>query len=133
MRFRLEPKSDIPLYRQLMAQVRAMIASGKLCAGDRLPSVRELAVDLRINPNTVARAYRDLDQMGVLETRGASGSFVSNGQVMLSRKRCEEEYRVKLSEALGAAAGLGIDPDLARELFDELADEFFRAGGRDDG
>jgi GntR family transcriptional regulator len=133
MRFRLDPKSDIPLYRQLMAQVRAMIASGRLRAGDRLPSVRELAVDLRINPNTVARAYRDLDRIGVLETRGASGSFVSNGQVMLARKRREEEYRVKLREALTAASGLGIDPDLARELFDELAGGFFPTGGADDG
>jgi GntR family transcriptional regulator len=128
MRLRLDPKSDVPLYRQLMAQVRALVAAGKLRAGDRLPSVRELAVDLRINPNTVARAYRELDQLSVLETRGASGSFVSNGQVMLSRQRREEEYRVKLREALGAASGLGIDSDLARELFDELADEFFGEG-----
>jgi GntR family transcriptional regulator len=115
-----------------MAQVRAMIASGRLRAGDRLPSVRELAVDLRINPNTVARAYRDLDQLGVLETRGALGSFVSNGQVMLSRKRREAEYRVKLRDALAAASSLDIDPDLARELFEELADQFFETGGAPD-
>jgi GntR family transcriptional regulator len=132
MRFHLDPKSDVPLYRQLMAQVRAMIASGKLRAGDRLPSVRELAVDLRINPNTVARAYRDLDQLGVLETRGALGSFVSNGQVMLSRKRREAEYRVKLRDALAAASSLDIDPDLARELFEELADQFFETEGAPD-
>jgi len=129
MLIRLNPKSDVPLYRQLMAQIQAMIASGKLRAGDRLPSVRELAIDLRINPNTVARAYRELDQLGVLEARGALGSFIANGQIMQSRRRREDEFRVKLRDALGAGASLGIEPDLARELFDELADEFYSEGG----
>jgi GntR family transcriptional regulator len=129
MLIRLDPKNDAPLYRQLMAQVQALIASGRLRPGDRLPAVRELAVDLRINPNTVARAYRELDALGIVETRGALGSYVSNGQATLSRRKREAEFRVKLSEALSAGAGLGIDPAVAREMFDRLADDLLKEGG----
>ena len=132
MRFRVEAKSETPLYRQLMAQVQAMIACGRLRAGDRLPSVRDLAVELRINPNTVGRAYRDLEALGVLETRGASGSFVSNGQAMLSRQQLEARFRARVREVLHAAQQLGMDPDLVRELFVQEARDVFRRGGASD-
>src|SRR5262247_1604665 len=66
-----------PLYAQLERALRAAIASGRLRPGDQLPTVRQLAVDLRINANTVARVYADLERAGVLETRRGVGSFVS--------------------------------------------------------
>src|SRR5437879_2759481 len=76
-RFRLDLHSGVPVYRQIIDQVRGGIASGSLAVGDQLPTVRQLAVDLSINPNTVARAYRELELGGLLETHQGTGTFIS--------------------------------------------------------
>jgi GntR family transcriptional regulator len=73
----LDPHDATPLYAQLERGLRAAIATGRLRAGDQLPTVRELAVDLRVNANTVARVYAELERMGVLETRRGVGSFIA--------------------------------------------------------
>jgi GntR family transcriptional regulator len=73
----LDPHDATPLYAQLERGLRAAIATGRLRAGDQLPTVRELAVDLRVNANTVARVYTELERVGVLETRRGVGSFVA--------------------------------------------------------
>jgi GntR family transcriptional regulator len=69
-------KSGVPFYRQIIDQVRSAIATGTLTPGDRLPTVRQLAVDLSVNPNTVARAYTELELTGLVETQMGSGTFV---------------------------------------------------------
>src|ERR1700686_3566239 len=76
-RFRLDLQSGVPVYRQIIDQVRGGIASGSLTVGDQLPTVRQLAVDLSINPNTVARAYREMELGGLLETHQGTGTFIS--------------------------------------------------------
>src|SRR5450755_2008557 len=76
-RFMIDLHSGVPVYRQLIDQVRSGIASGSLSAGDQLPTVRQLAVDLEINPNTVLKAYRELELGGLLETHQGTGTFVS--------------------------------------------------------
>lgn len=73
----IDSRDTRPIYAQIEHALRAAIASGRLHAGDRLPTVRELAVDLRVNANTVARVYTDLERAGVLETRRGVGSFVA--------------------------------------------------------
>ena len=73
----IDPRDVTPLYAQLERGLRAAMAAGRLRAGDQLPTVRELAVELRINANTVARVYAELERAGVLETRRGVGSFVS--------------------------------------------------------
>ena len=75
--FRLDLHSGVPVYRQIIDQVIGGIAVGALAAGDQLPTVRQLAVDLSINPNTVIRAYRELEIRGVLETEQGTGTFIS--------------------------------------------------------
>jgi GntR family transcriptional regulator len=75
--FPIDPDDPTPLYAQLEWAIRAAIARGELAEGDRLPTVRQLAVDLRINANTVARVYAELERKGVLETRRGVGSFVA--------------------------------------------------------
>lgn len=75
--FRLDLRSGVPVYRQIMDQVMGGIAAGTLASGDRLPTVRQLAVDLSINPNTVIRAYRELEIRSVLETQQGTGTFIS--------------------------------------------------------
>jgi GntR family transcriptional regulator len=76
--YRLDPGSGVPAYRQIIDQVLAGIASGTLPPGTQLPTVRQLAVDLTINPNTVVRAYRELEIRGVLETQQGTGTFISD-------------------------------------------------------
>ena len=76
-RFRLDLQSGVPVYRQIIDQVRGALASGALVVGDQLPTVRQLAVDLSINPNTVVRAYRELELGGLLETHQGTGTFIS--------------------------------------------------------
>ena len=73
----IDPNDETPIYAQIERGIRAAIASGRLHVGDQLPTVRQLAVDLRVNANTVARVYGDLDKSGVLETRRGIGSFVA--------------------------------------------------------
>src|SRR5579872_7301297 len=79
--FRLDLHSGVPVYRQIIDQVRGGIASGVLSVGDQLPTVRQLAVDLAINPNTVVRAYRELELGGLLETHQGTGTFISAQKV----------------------------------------------------
>ena len=76
-RLRLDLHSGVPVYRQIIDQVYGGIASGSLAVGEQLPTVRQLAVDLSINPNTVARAYRELELGGLLETHQGTGTFIS--------------------------------------------------------
>ena len=72
----IDPHDSTPIYAQLERGLRAAVAAGRLVAGDQLPTVRQLAVDLRVNANTVARVYADLERSGVLETRRGVGSFI---------------------------------------------------------
>ena len=82
-------KSGVPLYRQIIDQVKSGIATGALGPGDRLPTVRQLSVDLSVNPNTVSRAYNELELTGLVETHMGSGTFVGHKRV----ERDEVEHR----------------------------------------
>ena len=73
----LDGRNGVPFYRQIVDRVRFAVANGALFPGDRLPTVRQLAVDLSINPNTVARAYRELELLGAVASRRGSGTFIS--------------------------------------------------------
>ena len=79
--FRLDSHSGVPVYRQLIDQVQAALATGTLSVGDQLPTVRRVAVDLAINPNTVVRAYREMELRGILDTQQGTGTFVAENRV----------------------------------------------------
>jgi GntR family transcriptional regulator len=79
MLLHLNPSSGVPVYLQLESQVKQAVGAGALRSGDALPSVRKLAAELRINPNTVARAYQDLEREGVIRSVPGGGSFVADG------------------------------------------------------
>ncbi len=103
-RFALDLHTGVPVYRQLIDQVRAGIASGTLTAGDQLPTVRQLAVDLEINPNTVMRAYRELELGGMLETHQGTGTFISDKKV--ERKSAERDRQLgQMAGEFAARAG----------------------------
>ncbi len=77
----IDLKSGVPIYRQIIDQVKSAIATGVLGPGDRLPTVRQLSVDLSVNPNTVSRAYTELELTGLVETHMGSGTFVGQKRV----------------------------------------------------
>ncbi len=107
MKIRIDTKSGVPFYRQIIEQVKFAIARGDLKPGDQLPTVRQLAVDLSINPNTVIRAYRELEIGGVLETHQGSGTFVGTEKPevdALERQRMMDQI---LTELLARATGYG--------------------------
>ena len=114
--FRLDLQSGVPVYRQLIDQVMGGIAAGTLAGGRQLPTVRQVAVDLSINPNTVVRAYRELEIRGVLETQQGTGTFIRHQKV----KRDEVERERRLDQLVGefvaraGAAGLTIEDLLER-------------------
>ena len=104
----IDTRDRTPIYAQLNRALRAAIAAGRLRPGDQLPTVRQLAVDLRINANTVARVYTDLERDGVLETRRGVGSFVRAGPAQ-ARSADEHSRRLKafVTRMLGDAASAG--------------------------
>src|ERR1022692_2815338 len=117
--FRLDPQSGVPVYRQIIDQVMGGMAAGTLAGGDQLPTVRQVAVDLSINPNTVMRAYRELEIRGVLETQQGTGTFIGHRKV----KRDEVERQRQLNQLVGefvsraGAAGFTVE-----ELLEQLND-----------
>ena len=94
MKFRLDLTSGVPVYRQIIDQVHAARASGELKAGEQLPTMRQLAVDLSINPNTVVRAYRELELTGILTTHQGTGTFASDKPM----ERTDAEREKKLDQ-----------------------------------
>jgi GntR family transcriptional regulator len=116
-RFQLDLHSGMPVYRQIIDQVRGGIASGLLAAGDQLPTVRQLAVDLAINPNTVVRAYRELELGGLLETHQGTGTFISAQKM----KRADAEREKQLSQiATDCVSRAGAAGFTVEEVIDAL-------------
>jgi GntR family transcriptional regulator len=121
--FRLDVQSGVPVYRQIIDQVMGGVAAGILSGGDQLPTVRQVAVDLSINPNTVMRAYREMEIRGVLETQQGMGTFVSQKKV----KRDDVERRRQLNQLVSefvsraGAAGYTVS-DLLEQLRDRQND-----------
>lgn len=122
-RFALDLHSGMPVYRQLIDQVRAGVASGSLTAGDQLPTVRQLAVDLAINPNTVLRAYRELELGGMLETHQGTGTFVAKKKPEKNNAERERQLTQMAGEfaARAGAAGFTVE-DLLERLREMVPD-----------
>jgi GntR family transcriptional regulator len=120
--FIVDPHDPTPLYAQLDRGIRAAIAAGRLRGGDRLPTVRQLALDLRINANTVAKVYAELERAGVLATQRGIGTFVSNQPLdqpspPANRRDRERELRQIVERLLADASVLGLTlPDVIHHL-----------------
>jgi GntR family transcriptional regulator len=116
----LDLHSGVPVYRQIIDQVTGGIAAGALVAGDQLPTVRQLAVDLSINPNTVIRAYRELEIRGVLETHQGTGTFI--GPQKVERDDAERERRLHqlVGEFVARAGSAGFTLEEVLELLRDM-------------
>lgn len=114
----LDPKHPLPIYAQLDRALRAAIATGRLTPGEQLPTVRQLAVELSVNANTVARVYLDLERAGVLEARRGVGTFVAMQQPAIAAgSNREGELRAIVRRALDEAAAKGFSvKDVVRQI-----------------
>ncbi len=116
-RFQLDLHSGVPAYRQIIDQVRGGIASGLLAAGHQLPRSRQLAVDLAINPNTVVRAYRELEFGGLLETQQGTGTFISAQKMKRADAERERQLAQIVADCISRAGAAGFTVE---ELIEEL-------------
>jgi GntR family transcriptional regulator len=116
--FSLSPSHPMPLYAQLTRAIRFAIATGKLRVGEQLPTVRQLAVELRVNANTVAKVYTELERSGILETRRGVGTFVSARHFAANHREEHEKHLDELVDRFveeGGAMGFSVD-----DLLDQL-------------
>ena len=109
MQVRISNSDGTPIYRQIVSQVKYLVAAGRLQAGDQLLPVRTLAEQLVVNPNTVARAYRELETAGVIITRQGSGAFVSDNGSPLALREKRKVLEERVDMLLAEAANLDID------------------------
>jgi len=105
--FRLDLHSGVPVYRQLIDQVQSAVASGALSTGTQLPTVRQVAVDLAINPNTVLRAYREMEIRGLLDTQQGMGTFIADRKVEFSKPERDRQLSQLTSEFVSRAGAAG--------------------------
>jgi len=117
--FRLDSHSGVPVFRQIIDQVQAGIATGTLRYGDQLPTVRQVAVDLEINPNTVLRAYREMEIRGIVNSQQGMGTFIATRKIEQSKGERERALSQLVSEFVSRAGAGGFT---LKELMDALRD-----------
>jgi GntR family transcriptional regulator len=125
--FRLDPTGGIPIYQQLVEAVKQATATGRLREGDQLPTIRELALQLRVNPNTVSHAYQELEREGVVETRRGAGTFVASRPPRLAEAERRRLVTLQLDRALAEAYHLGISFEQVEALLRERMERFLDA------
>jgi GntR family transcriptional regulator len=116
MDIHISPNDGLPIYLQIVNQVKYLVASGRLAPGDELPAIRVLAERLVVNPNTVARAYRELEIAGVVEKRRTAGTFVSDAGSRLARRERLKIIVERIDALLAEARQLGVDTDEVIDL-----------------
>ena len=131
MQFRSDNGSDRPVYLQIIDQVKRDIAQGRLAHEERLPTVRQLARQLAINPNTIAKAYRQLEQEGIIVTRAGAGAFVANLDSGLSRSVRRKLICDELERIVVEAFHMQIDKQTFAEWFNTTVEKFNLASGKE--
>lgn len=128
MALQIDPDSQVPIYLQIVQAIKHQVATGTLKPGEHLPTVRELAADLRINPNTVARAYDQLDKDKVITTQQGRGTYVRErpDQEHLSHIR-EDHLRSIMETAVARALSMGYTVSQVREAFDQQLENWIEA------
>jgi GntR family transcriptional regulator len=125
---RLDLHSGVPVYRQIIDQIIGGIAAGALRVGDQLPTVRQLAVDLSINPNTVIRAYRELEIRNVIETQQGTGTFISQKKVERNHAERQRDLSKLVNDFVARAGAAGFTVE---DLLAQLHDRHFDAGKKE--
>ncbi|MBN2873966.1 MAG: GntR family transcriptional regulator [Spirochaetales bacterium] len=121
IQFSLDAKSGVPFYKQIILQVEFAIADGRFIVGDQLPTVRSLAVDLKINPNTVARAYNEMEIRGIVNTQQGTGTFISDKEIRLTEVEREGMLESLVRPFMSKAISYGFSVD---EVVNAVQDGF---------
>ena len=116
MQLHVSPSDGVPIYQQVSNQIKYLVASGRLKQGDQLLPVRKLAEQLIVNPNTVARAYRELEAEGVVQSRRGSGVFVSEGISPLAKREQNKILNERIDTLLAEAAHMNVELDTLLKL-----------------
>jgi len=124
MQFRIDNASDRPVYQQIMDQIKRDIALGRLIKNEKLPTVRQLAGQIALNPNTIAKAYRQLEQEGIIVTKAGAGAFVANLDSNLSRSVRKKLISEELERIAVEAYHMQIDSQTLLEWFDNAVVKF---------
>lgn len=130
LHFQINPHSGVPVYRQLMDQVKYYASSGTLNSGDKLPSIRALAKSLTVNPTTIIKAYSELEHAGVIEMRHGKGAFLAESASKLSARERQRELARLARQFAVEAVQLGISKD---ELFQAIESEWLQIRETDSG
>jgi len=120
MEFRLDTAGGLPVYRQIIQQIEHAILSGRLAPGDRLPTIRALSVELKVNPNTIQKAYAELELRGIVSTQVGSGTFVADAPI----DSAEEELLSRIEERVGRFVKDMEELGIGRERMVALVREF---------
>lgn len=126
----INPRSSTPIYQQLVDGVKELIARGILEPGERMPTVREMAAELSLNPNTIAKAYQRLEQEGIIETMRSRGTFVADRTVVFDKETAKQQLSDQVEKVLVEAYHLGLKREDIKELFEESLDNWEKRGGK---
>jgi len=130
MMIELDFRSHVPIYAQLVDRIKHLVATGVLKPGDQLPTVRQLATDLRVNFNTIARAYRMLDESGVISTQQGRGTYVLEPMIPERAARLREAAIEELTRGfLREADRMGFEPKEVARVYDEMLEVWLETGG----
>ena len=119
MQIQIEAKDGVPIYLQVMQQIKYLVASGRLRPGEELPSIRTLAEQLLVNPNTIARAYRELETAGVVEKRRTAGTYIAENGSPLAKKERLKLLNERIDRLLVEAFQMGFDLDDVLKLIEK--------------
>lgn len=135
MQIHIEAKDGVPIYLQVMQQIKYLVASGRLQPGEELPSIRTLAEQLLVNPNTIARAYRELENAGVVEKRRTAGTYVAETGSPLAKKERLKLLNERIDRLLVEAYQMGFELDDVLKLIQksQLATDNQKQGERSHG
>jgi GntR family transcriptional regulator len=130
MHIRIEHESGVPIYVQIMDRIKHLVASGVLKPGDQLPTIRQLSVDLRVDPNTVVHSYRELDREGIISTQQGRGTFISEhpDSEQLGQLR-RERLNVIIGDAVLEALSLGYAEEDIRSTLDARLTQWLKRDG----
>jgi GntR family transcriptional regulator len=120
MNFSLDPANGAPIYRQIIQQIEYAVLSGRMRPGDRLPTIRSLAVDLRINPNTIAKAYNELEIRGLLITQVGNGTFISDKKPQGEEAARNSKIRETLDRFIREMEALGVSRKELAEMVKKI-------------
>ncbi|AFV12886.1 HTH-type transcriptional repressor YtrA [Thermacetogenium phaeum DSM 12270] len=129
--FDIDQRSSIPIYQQLVDKIKEAVARGILSTGEKLPSVRELAARIAINPNTIAKAYQELEREGVIETLRGRGTFVALWKSRVNEEAKRRVIREMTEKMLVEAFYLGLPREELLEIIEETVREWYRERGGD--